>query len=155
MLRGQSTPTRFPTSILFTPMENTPFRSLPNVCCPWVIIAMVLKVVELKGLIVAHWLLGGLIYINVEWKYSRCVGFVKLRRNTRERSTYTKKTPQLWPAGKSLERSKQKANSAWTFPHHVTPATIVLTNQLVIDSRPHQQHWASHGGRFAQSMGLI
>ncbi len=35
VLRVKSTPTRFPTNSLYTPMYNTTLHSIPSVCRPW------------------------------------------------------------------------------------------------------------------------
>ncbi len=35
VLRVKPTPTRFPTNSLNTPMDRTPFHSIPSVCQPW------------------------------------------------------------------------------------------------------------------------
>ncbi len=35
VLRVKPTPTSFPTNSLYTPMGNTPLRSISSVCHPW------------------------------------------------------------------------------------------------------------------------
>ncbi len=35
VLLVKSTPTRFPTNSLYTPMDNTPFLYISSVCHPW------------------------------------------------------------------------------------------------------------------------